>query len=110
MSAPDPTRVWLVVGLMTVVTYALRSGFLLNLDRREEFPETVEAVLPFIPIAVLAGLVTPGLLLVDAALAVGPGNARLLAGVVAFGVAWVTESIFATVGVGMAALWVLLWL
>ena len=106
----DSTTIWLVDAGVSLGTYALRSSFLLSIDRLGGLPSSVERVLPFVPIAVLAGLLAPDLLVVGGSLAVGPDNPQLLAGAVAFVVAWYTESILATVGVGMVALWALLWL
>lgn len=109
MTAFDPATVWAVVVGVSVVTYALRSSFILGIERIGGLPPSVEDVLPYVPVAVLAALLVPALLVVDGGIAVGVGNERLIAGLVAVGVAVYTESLFATVGVGMAALWALLW-
>lgn len=109
MSAIEPLTVWAVVAGVSLVTYGLRSSFLLGIEWLDGLPAPVEDVLPFVPVAVLAALLAPDLLVVDGSLAVGPGNDRLVAGLVAFAVAIYTESILATVGVGMVALWALLW-
>lgn len=108
--ALDAVTVWLVVAGVAVGTYALRSSFLLTVDRVGELPAGARRVLPFVPVAVLAALLAPDLFVVDGALAVGPDNPRLVAGAVAFVVAWYTENLLATVGVGMVVLWALLWI
>jgi len=110
VTALDSTTVWLAVAGLSLVTFGLRSSFLLGIDRVDELPAALERVLPFVPPAVLAALIGPNLFLVGGAVAVGPGNPRLVAGLVAVGVAWYTESMLVTVGAGMAALWALLWL
>lgn len=107
--ALSPVTVWLVVAGVAVGNYALRSSFLLAVDRFGELPPAARRVLPFVPVAVLAALLAPDLFVVEGAFAVGLDNPRLVAGAVAFLVAWYTESILATVGVGMVALWALLW-
>ena len=99
--------IWTAIIAVSVVTYGLRASFLLGIDYIEAFPPTVNRLLTYFPIAVLSALVVPSLLVVDGGVAIGPGNARLLAGLVAVGVAWYTESILATVGVGMVVLWAL---
>ena len=109
MSAIEPLTIWAVVAGVSLVTYGLRSSFLLGIEWLDGLPAPVEDVLPFVPVAVLAALLAPDLL-VDGSLAVGPGNERLVAGLVAFAVAIYTESILATVGVGMVAIWALLWI
>lgn len=108
MTAVTEAAIWTVVIAVSLVTYGLRASFIFGIDYFEAFPPTVDRLLSFFPIGILSALVVPGLLLVDGALAVGPGNARLLAGLVAFAVAWYTESLLATVGAGMVVLWVLL--
>ncbi|MFB6096205.1 MAG: AzlD domain-containing protein [Haloferacaceae archaeon] len=110
MTQIDAATIWLVVAGVSVVTYALRASFLLGIDRLDGVPPSIERVLPFVPTAVLAGLIAPNLFLVDGGVALGPGNEKLLAGAVAVVVARYTENMLATVAVGMAVLWALLWL
>lgn len=105
----NQTTVWVVVVGVGVVTYLLRASFIFGIDYLGEFPPAIERLLPFFPIAILSALIAPNLLLVDGTVAVGLNNPRLVAGVVAFGVAWYTEDILATVGIGMLTLWALLW-
>lgn len=108
MTAVTESTIWAVVVAVSLVTYGLRASFLFGIDYFEAFPPTVDRLLSFFPIGILSALVVPGLLFVDGTLVLAPGNARLVAGLVAFVVAWYTESLLATVGVGMGALWVLL--
>lgn len=108
MTAGGVANVWLVVAGVSLVTFGLRAPFLFGIDRIGGLPPTLERVTPFVPPVVLAGLVAPNLLLSGGTVALGPGNDRLVAGLLAFGVAWYTESMLATVGVRMAVLWLLL--
>lgn len=110
MTAGEVPNVWLIVVGVSLVTFALRASFLLGIDRLGGLPPTLERITPFVPPVVLAALVAPNLLLSGGTLAVGLGNERLIAGLLAFGVARYTENLLATVGVGMATLWLLLWL
>lgn len=110
MTAGQVTNVWLIVAGVSLVTFGLRASFLLGIDRIGGLPPTLERIVPFVPTVVLAALVAPNLFLGGGGVALGPGNEQLVAGLVAFGVAWYTENVLATVGVGMAALWLLLWL
>ncbi len=100
-------NLWLVVVAAAVGTYLLRVSFVGLFGRLDDVPPRAKRVLSFVPPAVLAALVLPELVLSDGALAVSLGNDRLLAGVVAAVVAWRTEDMLATVGVGMAALYAL---
>lgn len=102
--------VWMVVIGVGIVTYALRASFVFGYEYLGEFPPVIDRLLPFFPIGILSALVVPGLLFVDGSLVVGATNPRLIAGLVAFAVAWYTDSILATVGTGMVTLWALLWL
>lgn len=104
------TTVWLLVIGLSVGTYLLRASFLLGAERFGGLPPAAERVLPFVPTAVLAGLAAPSILLVEGTLSVGLDNPRLLAGAAAVLVAWRTENMLATVGVGMGVFWLLLFL
>lgn len=108
MTAGRVSDVWLVIAGVSLVTFGLRSSFLLGIDHVGDLPPALERVTSFVPPVVLAALVAPNLFLSGGAVALGPGNERLVAGVVAFGVAWYTEDVLVTVGVGMAVLWLLL--
>lgn len=103
------TTVWAVLLGGAIGTFLLRVSFVEALAGRE-IPRRVERALAFVPPAVLAALVLPKLLLVDGSMAVSLSNHRLLAGIVAAGVAYRTEDMLWTVGVGMGVLWSLTWL
>ena len=100
-------NLWLVVLGAAVGSYALRVSFVALFGRMDEVPPRVERTLALVPPAVLAALVLPELLLQQGALAVSLDNHRLLAGALAAVVAWRTEDMLATVGVGMGALYAL---
>ncbi|WP_232701383.1 AzlD domain-containing protein [Halobacterium wangiae] len=100
-------KLWLVILAAAAGTYVFRVSFVALFGRMDEVPPRVKRTLAFVPPAVLAALVAPELLLQDGALAVSLGNDRLLAGLVAAGVAWRTEDMLATVAVGMGVLYAL---
>jgi len=56
---------------------------------------------------VLTAIVVPELLYRNNQVDVSPTNVRLLAGLIAIGVAWRTKNALITIGAGMIALWVL---
>lgn len=103
----DATTRWLVVLGATVGTFALRISFLGATGVIQALPATVTRALRFLPAAVLAALALPAILGADGGVAVSAGHERLLAGAVGGGVAWYTESIFWTIGAGMAVFWLL---
>ncbi len=97
---------WLTVVAMGVMTYAIRLGPILLLERLG-MPPLARRALYYVPPAVLSAIIFPELLMRDGVLAVSPGNTRLVAGIVAAIVAWQTRNVLLTIAVGMAALWLL---
>lgn len=91
-----------------VVTLATRASFIV-LPPDMHVPPWLTRALKFVGAAVLPALILPDVLFRD----LPPGEVvnitRLLAATVAGVVAWRTRSIFATLGVGMATLWLLMW-
>ena len=107
MVAPalDDGLVWTLVVLLGLGTFALRLSFIQLRGRVDEFPPAIERSLAYVPAAVLAALIFPALFVLDGTVG-GVVNARVLAAGVAAVVAWRTESMLATIVVGMAVLWV----
>ncbi|MFC7135037.1 MULTISPECIES: AzlD domain-containing protein [Salinibaculum] len=103
-SYADPA-LWAVIGLIGVLTYVIRVSFIALFGYFEDIPPRLERALRYVPAAVLAALVLPSFVALDAGGA-GPEVDRLAAGALAAGVAWRTENVFATMAVGMGTLWV----
>ena len=99
-------NVWLLLIGMGLVTYAIRLS-LIVLIGRVDVPPIIQRALRFVPPAVLSAIIFPELLRPGGTLDLSFGNVRLLAGVLAAGIAWRTKNVLLTIGVGMAALWVL---
>lgn len=97
---------WLIIAGMVVVTYSVRLSVIVLLGEAT-LPPSLNQALRFVPPAALTAIIFPALLLPDGTLDVSPMNARLLAGIVAAGVAWRSKSALAAIGAGMVALWVL---
>lgn len=98
--------VLLIILAMGFVTFAIRLSLIGGLGRIE-LPPFIRRALRFVPPAVLTAIIFPELLLPGGSLDVSPGNARLLAGVLAVLVAWRSRNVVLTVAVGMLALWLL---
>ena len=96
---------WIILG-MGLVTFAVRLSFII-LCGRVSMPPLLQRALRFVPPAVLSALIFPELLRPGGTLDISPGNARLIAGVLAALVAWRTRNVMLTIAVGMAALWIL---
>ncbi len=96
---------WLpALAVAGLVTFGIRLSFIALLGK-VELPHLLTRALRFVPPAVLSAIIFPEMLVRDGAVALHPGNARLLAGVVAALVAWRTRNVVLTIAVGMAALW-----
>lgn len=103
MSTP---MLWVTLVAIGLITFVWRVSFI-ALWQRLSIPDVVERALAYVPAAVLAAIVAPELLAPNNAIELSLGNERLLAGVAAGIVAWRTQNMFWTIGVGMVALWIL---
>jgi branched-subunit amino acid transport protein len=99
-------RLWLTILGMGVITYATRASVIAILGR-DEMPPAVRRTLRFVPAAVLSAIIVPEVIAPNGALEVSFGNPRIVAALLAAIVAWRTKHVFATIGVGMLALWAL---
>lgn len=95
-----------VLALAGLATFATRLSFIALLGHGET-PLLLRRALRLVPPAVLSALVFPDLLVRDGAADLSPGNLRLVAGLVAVGVALRWRNVLLTIGAGMAALWTL---
>jgi branched-subunit amino acid transport protein len=100
-----PLAIWAVVLVVGVATFAIRYSFIYLFGRIDGVPPRVEGALRFVPAAVLAALVAPAMIDPGPTLAATVLDDRLVAGALAAVVAWYTENMFATIVVGLAALW-----
>ena len=98
------TSLWLTMLGMGAITYGIRLSFIL-LWGKITLPPALQRSLRFVPPAVLSAIIFPELVVRGGAVDPSPGNPRLLAGLVAVGVALKTRSVALTIGCGMAALW-----
>jgi branched-subunit amino acid transport protein len=87
--------VWPALLGMALVTYLLRSSFLL-LPPGVDTPPFVKRALRYVPAAVLTAIWAPEVF--------GAADERLLAGVVAIAAAWRWRSTFVTIVAGLLAL------
>jgi branched-subunit amino acid transport protein len=99
---------WITVVCAGIVTLLARSSFIV-LPQGTSVPEWLQRGLKFVAAAVLPALVIPAVLFRE----VAPGEMfnyyRVAAALFALLVAWKTRNLFATLGAGMVALWVLQW-
>lgn len=88
------------------LTYLMRASFLAP-SMRAALPAGLERAMRFIPPTVLMALVVPDLIGHAGTVNLSPENARLLAGLVAFLLAWRTRRVAPTLVGGMLTLWLL---
>ncbi len=100
---------WLIMLAAGLLTFLTRLSFI-SLFSDREMPPPLKRALGFVPPAVLTAIIFPELLLRDGELAISADNTRLLAGMVAILVAWITRRIMPTIVVGMGVLWLLQYL
>jgi branched-subunit amino acid transport protein len=86
-----------------LITFGMRFS-LIYLFGRFEIPQTLRKALHYVPPAVLSAIIFPELFLRDGALVLSLGNTRLLAGLVAILVAWISRNTLITIIAGMVAL------
>jgi branched-subunit amino acid transport protein len=98
---------WLpVLAVAGLVTFATRLSFIALMGRFET-PPVLARALRYVAPAVLSAIVFQELLVRDRTVQLSFGNLRLIAGVLAAGVAWRTRNVLLTIATGMCALWVL---
>lgn len=95
---------WLVIVGAGVVTFLTRASFIVFADPHR-FPHAFRVALAFVPAAVLAAIVVPGLAMPHGSLDLSFANPRLLAGIVAMAVAARVKNPLASIVAGMVALW-----
>lgn len=94
---------WLIIIVSGVLTFVIRFSFIMLLDRIV-VPLWFQRGLQFVPVAVLSAIIVPEVLQPGGVLDLSPGNARLLAAVLAVVVAWRTKNTLLTIGAGMIGL------
>jgi branched-subunit amino acid transport protein len=90
------------------VTLMARASFIV-LPAGTRVPEWFSRALKYVAAAVLPALIVPDVLFRELSGGQLVNTHRLLAALIAAWVAYRTRSIFATLGAGMASLWILTW-
>jgi branched-subunit amino acid transport protein len=101
-------NIWLVMLFGGLITFGMRFSLIYLLaEGRFEVPETIRKALHYVPPAVLSAIIFPELFLPSGMLDLSLENTRLLAGLIAILVAWVTRNTLITILAGMLALFLL---
>ena len=99
-------NIWLVMLLGGLITFLIRF-LLIYLFGRFHIPETLRHALRYVPPAVLSAITFPELFFQGGALNLSLENTRLLAGLAAILVAWISKNTLVTILAGMVALFLL---
>ena len=100
--------VWLAILGVAASTFLLRASFIVFADPHR-FPKRFRQALAFVPPAVLAAIVVPGLLLTPGGFDMTGANPRWIAGVVAIVACARWRNVMAGIASGMVTLWLLQW-
>ena len=97
---------WSIICAAGAVTLLARASFIV-MPPETRVPAWLQRSLKFVAVAVLPAIVLPDVLFRDVQLGHSFNSYRVIAALVAMLMAWKTRSIFATLGAGMIALWLL---
>jgi len=99
-------KLWIVIVVVGALNYASRLSFIALFAQRA-VPPLVARALRYVPVAMLTALIVPMVLPGTPLAAPLPPTPKMVAALVAGGVAWFTHSTPKTLVAGMAALWLL---
>ena len=98
----------LAIAAVSAVVFLLRASFIVFADPHG-FPPLFRRALAFVPPAVLAAIVAPGLVMPTGAIDASLANPRWIAGLVAIAAAALLRHPLAAIAIGLPALWLLQW-
>jgi branched-subunit amino acid transport protein len=96
-------NIWFVVIFSGLITFLIRFS-LIGLWGKFRLPDLINRSLKYIPPAVLAAIILPEIMIREGQIDLSLSNPRLVAGLVAIIVAWVTKNVVVTILAGMGVL------
>jgi branched-subunit amino acid transport protein len=99
-------NIWLVMLFGGLITFGMRFS-LIYLFGRFEVPETMRRALHYVPPAVLSALIFPDLFLHDGRLDIALDNHRMVAGLAAVLIAWISKNTLLTIVAGLVVFFLL---
>lgn len=96
--------IWVIMIVTGLLNFAMRISMFSGLFQGEIAP-SLRSVLRFVPIAVLSAVIAAAVFIDPASGAVAVHFPKVLAALLAAIVAWMTQSVIATIAVGLAAIW-----
>jgi branched-subunit amino acid transport protein len=100
--------IWLIIAGISIVTFLLRASFIVFANP-QRFPHAFRQALTFVPPAVLAAIVAPGLLMAGGVFDPTLANPRWLAGALALAAGARARNPLVPIAIGLPALWLLQW-
>ena len=94
---------------MALVTFGIRYPVFGFADR-VELTQSMRQAVRYIPPAVLAAIIAPAILAPRGTLEIDFTNEFLVAGIATFLIAWGSKNLLLTIILGMAVLWLQIWL
>ena len=99
-------KLWCVILAVGLLNYLSRLSFIAVFARRS-MPPMLARALKFVPAAMLTALILPMILTAGSPAGAMAVNPRAVAAVIAGAIAFFTRSTLATLGTGMATLWLM---
>jgi len=97
---------WIIIIGVAAATFLLRASFIVFANP-QKFPKLFRQALAYVPPAVLAAIVAPGLAMPQGALDLTLANPRWIAGLVALALATRVRHPIAPIAIGLPVLWLL---
>ena len=98
------SSIWIVIIAAGALTFLTRFSFI-AVSGRWYPPAGFRRALQFVPVAVLAAIITPEIFVLSGKIALSPVNPRFIAAAVALAVACRTRNTILTIVVGMLVFW-----
>ena len=101
-------NIWLVMLFGGLITFGMRFSLIYLLaEGRFQVPETMRQALHYVPPAVLSALIFPDLFLHAGKINIALDNHRLLAGLAAVLIAWISKNTLLTIVTGLVVFFLL---
>ena len=98
--------IWVIMVITGFLNFAMRISMFSGLFKGEITP-SLRSILRFVPIAVLSAVIAAAVFIDTADSAISLDIPKVLAATIAAIIAWFTQSVIATITVGLAAIWII---
>jgi len=98
--------IWIIMIVTGLLNFAMRISMFSGLFQGTVAP-SLRSVLRFVPIAVLSAVIAAAVFIDPASGAVSVHFPKVLAATLAAIVAWITQSVLATIAVGLSTIWIM---